>query len=178
MALLEIRLYPDPILRQRAAEVTEVDDALRRLAADMVETMHAAPGVGLAAPQVGVDRRLAVVDVSVGKELASLRVLVNPEIVEERGSELDFEGCLSIPGVSEKVGRPAWVRVAARDLEGRRVEIEAEGFEARAVCHEIDHLDGVLFIDRVRGLRRDRVRRQLKRLSRGRLSREAVTAGA
>ncbi|HEX9733556.1 MAG TPA: peptide deformylase [Thermoanaerobaculia bacterium] len=166
MALLEIRLYPDPILRQRSAEVDEVDDALRRLVADMVETMHAAPGVGLAAPQVGVGRRLAVVDTSVGKDPAALRVLVNPRIVEERGSELDFEGCLSIPGVTEKVERPAWVRIAAQDLEGRRFELEAEGFEARAVCHEIDHLDGVLFIDRVRGLRRDRVRRQLKRLSR------------
>ena len=173
MALLEIRLYPDPVLRQRSAEVTEPDDALRRLAADMVETMHAAPGVGLAAPQVGVGRRLAVVDTSVGKDPAALRVLINPRIVEERGSVLDFEGCLSIPGINEKVQRPAWVRIAALDLEGHDLELEAEGFEARAVCHEIDHLDGVLFIDRVRGLRRDRVRRQLKRLSR-----ETVTAEA
>jgi len=173
MALLEIRLYPDPVLRLRSAEVAEPDDALRRLAADMVETMHAAPGVGLAAPQVGVGRRLAVIDISVGKDPAALRVLVNPRIVEERGNELDFEGCLSIPGINEKVERPAWVRIAAQDLEGRDFELEAEGFEARAVCHEIDHLDGVLFIDRVRGLRRDRVRRQLKRLSR-----DAVTADA
>lgn len=173
MALLEIRLYPDPILRRRAAEVTELDDELRRLAADMVETMHAAPGVGLAAPQVGVGKRLAVVDTSVGKDPAALHVLINPRIVEERGSELDFEGCLSIPGLTEKVDRPTFVKVVAQDLEGRELELAAEGFEARAVCHEIDHLDGVLFVDRIRGLRRDRVRRQLKRMSR-----QTATIGA
>ena len=166
MAILPIRLYPDPVLRVRCSKVTSFDRELRRLAEDMVETMHAAPGVGLAAPQVGVERRLAVVDVSVGKDASALRFLVNPEIVEERGSEVESEGCLSIPGITEKVRRPLAVRVRAQDLDGEDLELEAEAFEARAVCHEIDHLKGVLFIDHLRGLRRDRVRRQLKKRAR------------
>lgn len=166
MALREIRLYPDPVLRSKCAEVKKFDDELRKLAQDMIETMHAAPGVGLAAPQVGVEKRLAVVDTSVGKEASALHVLVNPRIVEEEGDLFDFEGCLSIPGISEKVSRPSRVKVVAQDLEGGDLEIEARDFEARALCHELDHLDGVLFIDRVRGLRRDRMRRQLKRLAR------------
>ena len=165
MALREIRLYPDPVLREPCTEVTRFDAELRQLAEDMVETMHAAPGVGLAAPQVGISQRLAVVDTSVGEDESALRVLVNPRIVEERGKQFDFEGCLSIPGLSEKVHRPIRVRVFAQDLEGRELELEAEDFEARAICHELDHLDGVLFIDRVRGLRRDRMRRKLKRLN-------------
>ena len=164
MALLRIRLYPDPVLRERCGEVEEFGDELRRLAEDMVDTMHAAPGVGLAASQVGVTQRLLVVDTSVGKDPEALKVLVNPRLVEERGREVDHEGCLSIPGLTAKVERPTRVRVEAQDLEGRELEWTAEGFAARAVCHEIDHLNGVLFVDHVRGLRRDRVRRQLKRM--------------
>lgn len=164
MALRTIVCYPDPVLRVRCPEVTSFDDELRRLVEDMVDTMHAAPGVGLAAPQVGVEARVAVVDTSVGKDPMALHVLVNPKIAAESGSDYDFEGCLSIPGVSEKVTRPFSVRVKAQDLEGAEIELSAEGFEARALCHEVDHLNGVLFIDHVRGLRRDRVRRQLKRL--------------
>ncbi len=163
MAILPIRVYPDPVLRVRCSNVESFDGELRRLASDMIETMHAAPGVGLAAPQVGVEQRLAVVDVSVGKDRSALRVLVNPELVEQHGREVDVEGCLSIPAINEKVPRPTSVRVVAQDLEGEPVEIESEDFEARAVCHEIDHLNGVLFIDLLRGLRRDRVRRQLKK---------------
>ncbi|MEM7353043.1 MAG: peptide deformylase, partial [Acidobacteriota bacterium] len=120
----------------------------------------------LAAPQVGVEQRLAVVDVSVGKEREALRVLINPEIVEEQGREVDTEGCLSIPDLTEKVARPLEVKVKARNLDDEAVELEAEGFEARAICHEIDHLNGVLFIDHLKGLRRDRMRRQLKKLQR------------
>ncbi len=164
MAVLPIRIYPDPVLRVRCPEVDSFDAELRRLAGDMIETMHAAPGVGLAAPQVGVEQRLAVVDVSVGKDRSALKVLVNPELVEEHGREVESEGCLSIPDISEKVPRPIRVRVVAQDLDGEPVEIEAEDFEARAVCHEIDHLNGVLFIDHLRGLRKDRVRRQLKKM--------------
>ncbi len=163
MAILPIRVYPDPVLRVRCREVESFDRELRRLAGDMIETMHAAPGVGLAAPQVGVEQRLAVVDVSVGKDRSALKVLVNPELVEESGRDVDSEGCLSIPGITEKVARPTVVRVAARDLDGEPVELEARDFEARALCHEIDHLNGVLFIDHLRGLRKDRVRRQLKK---------------
>ncbi len=163
MSILPIRVYPDPVLRVKCPRVETFDRDLRRLAADMIETMHTAPGVGLAAPQVGVEQRLAVVDVSVGKERSALKVLVNPELVEERGRDVDVEGCLSIPGINEKVPRPVSVKVRAQDLEGEPIEIEAEDFEARAVCHEIDHLNGVLFIDHLRGLRRDRIRRQLKK---------------
>ncbi len=168
MAILPIRIYPDPVLRVRCSPVAAFDDELRRLADDMVATMHAAPGVGLAAPQVGVEQRLAVVDTSVGKDRQALHVLVNPEIVERRGRVVDSEGCLSIPGLTEKVARPQQIQLRAQDLAGGELELELEEFEARAVCHEIDHLDGVLFVDHVRGLRRDRMRRQLKRLVRSR----------
>ena len=164
MAVLPIRVYPDPVLRVRCEEVDSFDDLLRELASDMIETMHAAPGVGLAAPQVGVEQRLAVVDVSVGKDRSALKVLVNPEIVEQSGREVDSEGCLSIPGLTERVPRPTAVKVVAQDLDGAHFELESEDFEARAICHEVDHLNGVLFVDHLRGLRKDRARRQLKRL--------------
>ncbi|HYX26005.1 MAG TPA: peptide deformylase [Thermoanaerobaculia bacterium] len=166
MAILAIRVYPDPVLRVKCPPVTEFDAALRKLAADMVETMHAAPGVGLAAPQVGVELRLAVVDVSVGEDPSQVRVLVNPEVVERAGGlESEVEGCLSLPGISDKVERPLLVTVRAQDVDGRPFELEAEGYYARAVCHEIDHLDGILFTDHLRGLRRERARRQLKKLA-------------
>jgi peptide deformylase len=165
MAILAIRIYPDPILRVKCRPVTEIDARVKKLASDMVETMHAAPGVGLAAPQVGVDLRLAVVDVSIGEDPSLVRVLVNPEVVERSGLEADVEGCLSLPGITDKVDRPAFVTVRAQDLEGRPFEIQADGFHARALCHEIDHLDGILFPDHLRGLRRERVRRQLKKLA-------------
>jgi peptide deformylase len=167
VAILPIRLYPDEILRQECRPVTDFDDELRRLAADMVETMYAAPGVGLAAPQVGIDLRLAVVDVTVGEEDEALITLVNPRIVESEGRESDVEGCLSIPELTDKVVRPTWIRVEADDTDGEAIEIEAEGFVARAIYHEIDHLDGVLFVDRLNGLRRERARRHLRRLERG-----------
>ncbi len=127
--------------------------------------MHAAPGVGLAAPQVGVDLRLAVVDVTIGEDPSQVYVLINPEVVERSGLDADVEGCLSLPGITDKVDRPAFVTVRAQDLEGRSFEVRAEGFHARALCHEIDHLDGILFPDHLRGLRRERVRRQLKKLA-------------
>jgi peptide deformylase len=162
----EIRLYPDPVLRVRCAKVETFDDGLRALASDMVKTMHAAPGVGLAAPQIGVELRLCVVDTSVGKDAGELHVLANPRLVMQEGRDVDVEGCLSIPGLTEKVARPTSITVAAQDLDGNEIRLTAEEFEARALCHEIDHLVGVLFIDHVRGLRRDRVRRALKRLTR------------
>lgn len=165
MAILAIRIYPDPVLRVKCRPVTEIDARVRKLAADMVETMHAAPGVGLAAPQVGVDLRLAVVDVTIGEDPSQVHVLINPEVVERSGLDADVEGCLSLPGITDKVDRPAFVTVQAQDLEGRPFELQAEGFHARALCHEIDHLDGILFPDHLRGLRRERVRRQLKKLA-------------
>lgn len=164
MAIRTIHLYPDPVLRARCREVETFDDELKRLAADMVETMHSAPGIGLAAPQVGKEIRLALVDLSVGEDPEALHILVNPQIVEEEGRDTQVEGCLSLPGFTDRVERPTRIRVEAQDLDGRRFELTAEDWLARAVCHEIDHLDGVLFVDRLRGLRRERARRKLKKL--------------
>jgi peptide deformylase len=165
MAILPIRVYPDPVLRVKCREVTQLDERLQKLASDMVETMYAAPGVGLAAPQVGVELRLAVVDVSMGEDPSQLKVLVNPVILERSGLESEVEGCLSLPGINDKVDRPTAVTVRAQDLKGRSFDLQAEGFFARAICHEIDHLDGILFTDHLRGLRRERAKRQLKKLA-------------
>ena len=166
MAVLPIRIYPDPVLRVRCPEVTRFDEGLAKLATDMVETMHSAPGVGLAAPQVGVELRLAVVDITVGEDPDALLTLVNPEVVEKRGKESDEEGCLSIPGITDKVNRPEGIGIRAQNLKGESFELEAEGLLARVICHEVDHLDGVLFVDRLVGLRRERAKRQLRRLGR------------
>jgi peptide deformylase len=168
MAVRPIRIYPDPVLRVECPPVERFDDELRGLAADMVETMHDAPGVGLAAPQIGVELRLAVVDLSVGKDPEQLLVLVNPEVLDEEGEVTEVEGCLSLPEITDKVDRSHRVRVRALDLSGEPFELEAEDWQARAILHEIDHLDGVLFVDRLRGLRRDRARRALKRLAEAR----------
>jgi peptide deformylase len=166
MSLLPIRIYPDPVLRARCRDVDSFDESLASLVADMVETMHAAPGIGLAANQVGVESRVAVIDLSVGERQEDLLVLVNPELLTEAGEEDDIEGCLSIPDFTDKVSRPLQIRVRAQDLSGKRFEVEAEGLLARAICHEMDHLEGKLFTDRLRGLRRERARRMLKRLER------------
>jgi peptide deformylase len=165
MAVLPIRIYPDPVLRVSCREITNVDARIRKLAADMVETMHAAPGIGLAAPQVGVEERLAVVDLSVGEDPKQILILINPEVVHREGLETEVEGCLSLPGMTDKVDRPTAVRVKALDLSGKTIEIQAEGWLARALCHELDHLDGILFVDHLRGLRRERAKRQLKKLA-------------
>ena len=165
MAILPIRIYPDPVLRVKTRKVEEFDTRLRKLASDMVETMHAAPGVGLAAPQVGSELRIAVVDISVGEDPALLKILVNPEIVRREGLETEVEGCLSLPGITDKVDRPIAITVRAQDLSGKPFELEAADYMARAICHEVDHLDGILFTDHLRGLRKERVRRQLKKLA-------------
>jgi peptide deformylase len=164
MAIRAIRIYPDPVLRVQCRAVTGFDESLRKLVADMIETMHAAPGIGLAAPQVGVDLRVVVVDLSVGEDQGEEHVLINPEIVHRQGQETDVEGCLSLPGLTDKVDRPTFVRLKAFDLDGNPFEMEADDWLARAICHEVDHLDGVLFVDHLRGLRRERARRQLKKL--------------
>ena len=166
MAVLPIRIHPDPVLRVKCPRVESFDSELARLAADLVETMRSAPGIGLAAPQVGQELRLTVVDISVDEDEQALHILVNPEIIEESGETSEEEGCLSIPGITEKVARPESIRVKAQDLKGEFFELEAEELLARAICHEIDHLNGILFIDRLVGLRRQRVRRQLRRLAR------------
>ena len=166
MSILPIRLYPDPVLRVRCHDVETFDSELERLVEDLVETMYAAPGIGLAAPQIGVESRVCVVDATVGEEPGSLLLLINPRILETSGSETDVEGCLSIPEISDKVERAYAVSVAALDVQGREQLIEAEALEARAIQHEIDHLDGLLFTDRLTGLRKERARRLLKRLQR------------
>ena len=144
-----ILIYPDPFLLKKAAPVSRVDEKVRELIRDMFETMRAASGVGLAAPQLGVGKRVIIVDIShVEKEVAPL-ALVNPEIVESRGLEEGTEGCLSLPGIEGVVPRAEFVLVKALDEQGRPVQIAARGFLARALQHEIDHLDGVLFIDRI-----------------------------
>ncbi len=164
MTVLDIRLVPDPVLQQEATGVETFDTELETLVEDMIETMHAAPGIGLAAPQIGVSKRVAVVDITVGEDPEALLVLVNPVIEHSEGNEADVEGCLSIPEITDKVDRATAIRVRSQDRTGATFEVEAEGLAARAIQHEIDHLDGILFIDRLRGLRRERVRRKLKRL--------------
>lgn len=164
MAVRPIVLYPDPILLRPTRRVESVDDELRRLVRDMIETMHAEPGVGLAANQVGVPLRLMVVDLTAGEEPGQSRVFVNPEIVATSGSQVGDEGCLSFPGIVEVLERPLNVTLRATDLEGRPVEETAEGFYARAICHEVDHLDGVVFLSRMSSLKRNLVKRRIRKL--------------
>ncbi len=166
MAILGIRKYPDPVLRNKTSRVEAVDPSLQRLIDDMVETMHAAPGVGLAANQVGVPLQVAVIDLSTREEKAQqhpLLVLINPEILSMEGSVTEEEGCLSIPDYSEKVQRAAHVKVRAQDLHGKLFELEAEGLLAKALQHEIDHLNGFLFIDRLSPLKKDIFKRRFKK---------------
>jgi peptide deformylase len=159
MAVLEVRRYGDPILRQKARPVEEVTPEIRALIADMIETMHHEIGVGLAAPQVGATLRLLVMDD--GKGVA--RALVNPEITERRGSVVAEEGCLSIPGIFADVERSEWIHVKAADEEGKPLSVELRGFLARVVQHEMDHLDGILFVDRLPPVMRDRIKRRIQR---------------
>lgn len=163
MAVLPIVQYPNVALSSRAEPVTEFNEELQQLAADMTETMYAAPGVGLAANQVGVLKRIVVIDVSEDK--SGLKVLVNPSIVEHSDTLKDYEeGCLSLKGLYEHVKRPDHVCVRAQDLDGNPVEFEAEGILAVCVQHEIDHLDGVVFIDHLSRLKKDRACQKLRKL--------------
>jgi peptide deformylase len=146
MALREIRLDSDPILRKRSREVKEITDRIKVLVEDMIETMYHADGVGLAAPQIGILKRVIVVDLY---DDTGVKVLINPEIVEERGNYLDTEGCLSIPGETGYVERPEYLKVKGLDVDGNEIIIEGEGLLSRALCHEIDHLNGVLFTDKL-----------------------------
>mgnify|MGYP001815821852 FL=1 len=164
MALLKIRHYPDPVLKKVAAPVTEFDESLRQLANDMAETMYAAPGVGLAAPQVGISKRLTVIDCSARDEDAQLLVLVNPEIIDQEGEACEEEGCLSVPEYYAKVSRSAKVSVRFQDLDEHTHTIEAEGLTAIACQHEIDHLDGILFVDHLSPLKRSIFRKKWKKI--------------
>ena len=164
MAVLRIRKYGDPVLRRKAERVEDIDDEIRRLAQDMMETMYAYGGVGLAANQVGELRKVVVVDISPHDPTFKPLILINPVVVEGYGEEGFEEGCLSLPDITAEVIRPAQVLVRAISLEGDEVEIEADGLLARVLQHEIDHLDGVLFIDRLPFIRRRLLRGQLKKL--------------
>jgi len=163
MAVLPIRIYPDPSLRKKCAPVGEIDDHLRELASRMVETLRAAPGAGLAAPQVGEGIRLVVVDLSVGEDPDQLHILLNPEVERAEGEQFEEEGCLSLPNVLEKVRRPARLRVRALNLEGREVLLDAGGALARVLQHEIGHLDGTLLFDHLNRLKRDAIKRRLRK---------------
>ena len=169
MSVRPVRIYGDPVLREKAAPVDTFDDALRRLAQDLRDTMVAYGGVGLAANQVGAAWRIAVVDVPLESDERARYTLVNPVIEARSGTETAEEGCLSIPGVYEDVTRSLTLRLKARDENGREFELLAEGYLARALQHEIDHLDGVLFIDRLSPLRRQFLKRALEALARGEL---------
>jgi len=167
MTVRPVRIYGDPVLRLKAREIAEFDDSLRQLVADLEQTMHAFNGVGLAANQVGVAQRVLIVDVPVDDETRARHVLVNPLLSEREGTQDGEEGCLSIPGIYEDVKRARSVRVRAFDEFGRPVEFAAEGYLARAIQHEVDHLDGVLFVDRISALKRALLKRRLEDLSRG-----------
>ena len=168
MATLEILTYPDEILKQQAMTVDKVDDEIRQLVDDMAETMYSAPGVGLAANQVGVLKRVVTIDVTYTEKKPNLIVLINPEIVDRRGSCRYEEGCLSLPGVTEEVDRSEWVKVRAINRDGEPFEMEAEGFLAVAVQHELDHLDGTVLLDRLSFLKKRMHSRELiKRKQRG-----------
>jgi peptide deformylase len=163
MTVREIRKYPDPVLHQKTGRVESIDVTFRRLIDDMVETMHAAPGVGLAANQIGVPLQVAVIDLSMQEEAVRrhpLLVIINPEILSLEGAVIEEEGCLSIPEYTEKVKRAQKVKVRALDREGKLFEIEAEGLLAKALQHEIDHLNGVLFIDRLSPLKKNIFKRR------------------
>jgi peptide deformylase len=157
--LREILHYPDPRLRRKAEHVSAVTDAVRALIDDMAETMYHAPGVGLAAIQVGVAQRVVVMDISEARD--QLRVFVNPEIVEAQGEQVLEEGCLSVPGIFEPVARAQWVRVRALDRFGQPFELEASDFLATCIQHEIDHLDGKVFVDYLSRLKQQRIRKKL-----------------
>ena len=158
--------YGDAPLHQTAKDVIQFDDQLQRLIDDMVETMYAAPGIGLAATQVGVPLRVFVVDLSVGRDPSKLIVMVNPEWVEREGMQLEEEGCLSVPGFNATVVRPSRAVVRGLDRDGEPQSVEGNELLARALQHEIDHLDGVVFVDRLRGIKRDMIVRKITKLKR------------
>ncbi len=160
----EVVKYPDPVLARKGAPVTVFDAALRKLVAEMFESMYAAQGIGLAAPQISISQRITVIDVSFKKNPEEKLVLINPEVVSKEGKQVEEEGCLSLPDIREKVQRAAKVRVKAQNEHGEWFEVEGEELLARALQHEIDHLDGVLFIDRISRLKRELVLRKIKKL--------------
>jgi peptide deformylase len=160
----EVVKYPDPVLAKPGAPITVFDDKLKKLVAEMFESMYAAQGIGLAAPQINVSQQLTVIDISFKKNPKEKLVLINPQVVETRGKQVEEEGCLSLPDIREKVQRAAWVNVKAQNEHGEWFEVEGEELLARALLHEIDHLNGVLFIDRISRLKREFVLRKIRKM--------------
>ena len=159
MAVLSVRLYGDPILRVMAEPVPEVTPPIKKIIADMVESMWHQVGIGLAAPQVGIPLRIVVMDDGKGGASA----LINPAITDRGGSVHEEEGCLSLPGIFAEVERAKWVRVSAQDEDGQPISFEAQGLRAKVIQHEIDHLDGVLFIDHLPPIARDRIKKRIQK---------------
>jgi peptide deformylase len=160
----EIVKFPDPILQRPTQKVAEFNQELRTLAADMFESMYKAQGIGLAAPQIGVGKRITVIDLSNKQNPDEKIVLVNPEIVHKEGKQVEEEGCLSLPDIRDKVSRAAKVKVKAQDLDGKSIELEGSELLARCFQHEIDHLDGILFPWRLSALKRDLILRKIRKL--------------
>jgi peptide deformylase len=158
--------YGDQILHEPARRIETVTAEIDRLVEDMIETMYAAPGIGLAATQIGVGLRIFVVDVSIGRNPADLIVMINPEFVERDGMQLEEEGCLSVPGFNATVVRPERAVVKGLDRTGQEQQREGKGLLARAFQHEMDHLDGMLFVDRLRGIKRDLIVKKIRKLAR------------
>jgi peptide deformylase len=158
--------YGDATLHEKAGDVEAITPEIDVLVNDMIETMYAAPGVGLAAPQIGVPLRIFVVDISLGRDPAGLIVMINPQFVVREGMQLEEEGCLSVPGFEATVVRPTRAVVKGLDRDGTMHERDGSGLLARAFQHEMDHLDGTLFIDHLRGIKRDQIVRKIKKLTR------------
>jgi peptide deformylase len=164
--ILKIVKYPEPVLSQPGEPVADFNGELKKLVDDMFETMYASQGIGLAAPQVAVGKRVTIIDLSQGKDPEQKLVLVNPEIIFRDGKQYEEEGCLSFPEIREKVQRAATVKVRAQDLKGKWFEMDGEELLSRAFQHEIDHLDGMLFIFRMSSLKRDLVLRKIRKMQR------------
>jgi peptide deformylase len=156
--------YGDPVLETPTKTVEKFDEELQALVNDMFESMYAAQGVGLAAPQIGISRRLAVIDVTNGKNPEGRIVCANPQVIHAEGEQREEEGCLSVPSFRGHVARPLYVTVRAQDAGGKEFEMRGEGLLARAFCHEIDHLDGILFISHLSMLKRDMIKRKIRKL--------------
>ena len=156
--------YPDPLLAKPAAAVTEFDGELAQLVDDMFDSMYAAQGIGLAAPQIAISKRITVIDVSFKERPEDKLALINPEVIESEGKQVEEEGCLSLPDIRAKVQRAEWVKVRAQNVKGEYFEVEGTELLARALQHEIDHLNGILFIDHLSRLKRDLVLRRIKKL--------------
>ena len=163
LTLLEILVFGHPVLAKRAEEIKNIDAELCQLAQNMIHTMHAAPGIGLAAPQVNKSIRLITVDLSIGEEKREIIILANPEILDSQGEVIMEEGCLSVPDINEKVVRPSHIVVKGIDLDGNEKTIEAEGLMARVLCHEIDHLNGKLFIEHLSPLKKNLIKKKLRK---------------